>query len=171
MSFFSFLSTAKHFFIISWDPPIKSCPIPPYSLVIWHLRARWQDPFSIFHWYIYSCFYFIHTCIFSVFSEPTLQFLITGLQQKALASAAATALQSICSQCQDQMVGNFSGLLQVAHAVDSFNLSNEAVIGVLKGTFISSFNNDLPTGYHITPTHKQKARFETLFIESQTCLN
>ena len=33
------------------------------------------------------------------------------------------------------MVANFSGLLQVAHAVDSFNLSNDAVIGVLKGQF------------------------------------
>ena len=33
------------------------------------------------------------------------------------------------------MVANFSGLLQVAHAVDSFNLSSDAVIGVLKGQF------------------------------------
>ena len=61
--------------------------------------------------------------------------LITGLQQPQIASAAATALQSICAQCQAQMVANFSGLLQVAHAVDSFNLSNDAVIGVLKGQF------------------------------------
>ena len=65
--------------------------------------------------------------------DSILQFLITGLQQPQIASAAATALQSICAQCQAQMVANFSGLLQVAHAVDSFNLSNDAVIGVLKG--------------------------------------
>ncbi len=66
-------------------------------------------------------------------ADSILQFLITGLQQPQLAAAAATALQSICAQCQDQMVTNFNGLLQVAHAVDSFNLSNDAVIGVLKG--------------------------------------
>ena len=72
------------------------------------------------------------TCTF-LFSDSILQFLITGLQQPQIASAAAIALQQICAQCQEQMVSNFNGLLQVAHAVDSFNLSNDAVIGVLKG--------------------------------------
>ncbi len=109
----------------------------PLIGLLWIAWASWPRLLQeISNLYFCVCEFILFTCVyFAVFSEPTLQFLITGLQQKPLASAAATALQSICSQCQDQMVANFSGLLQVAHAVDSFNLSNEAVIGVLKGTF------------------------------------
>lgn len=82
----------------------------------------------------YMCAAKVSDSFFVAVSDAILQFLITGLQQPQIAPAAATALQSICAQCQDQMVSNFNGLLQVAHAVDSFNLSNDAVIGVLKGT-------------------------------------
>lgn len=66
--------------------------------------------------------------------DPVLQFLLAGLQQPALASASATALQSICTSCRSQMKEHFDGLLQIAQAMDSFNLSNDAAIGLLKGT-------------------------------------
>ncbi|XP_029646320.1 transportin-3 [Octopus sinensis] len=66
--------------------------------------------------------------------DPVLQFLLAGLQQSLLASVSATALQSICTACRSQMREHFDGLLQIAQAMDSFNLSNDAAIGLLKGT-------------------------------------
>ena len=46
---------------------------------------------------------------------------------------AATALQSISTQCKDQMTEHFQGLVQIVQAMDTFNLSTEAAIGLLKG--------------------------------------
>lgn len=77
----------------------------------------------------------------NLISDPVLQFLLAGLQQPALASVSATALQSICTSCRSQMKEHFDGLLQIAQAMDSFNLSNDAAIGLLKGN-----NNSL---YHL----------------------
>ncbi|KAK7492007.1 hypothetical protein BaRGS_00016671 [Batillaria attramentaria] len=66
--------------------------------------------------------------------DPVLQYLLGGLQQPQLASMAATALQSISTQCRDQMTEHFQGLVQIVQAMDTFNLSTEAAIGLLKGT-------------------------------------
>ena len=65
--------------------------------------------------------------------DPVLQYLLGGLQQPQLASMAATALQSISTQCKDQMTEHFQGLVQIVQAMDTFNLSTEAAIGLLKG--------------------------------------
>ncbi|XP_064600886.1 LOW QUALITY PROTEIN: transportin-3-like [Liolophura sinensis] len=66
--------------------------------------------------------------------EPVLQFLLSGLQNPQLATVAATSLQSVCSMCRDQMTDHFTGLIQIVQAVDSFSVSNEAALGLLKGT-------------------------------------
>lgn len=57
-----------------------------------------------------------------------------GLREKPLASAAAKAIHNICSVCRDHMTQHFQGLLDIARALDSFALSTEAAVGLLKGT-------------------------------------
>uniref|UniRef100_A0A1B0GKH3 Putative nuclear transport regulator n=1 Tax=Lutzomyia longipalpis TaxID=7200 RepID=A0A1B0GKH3_LUTLO len=69
--------------------------------------------------------------------QAVLNFLLHSLQQKSgLPSAAAAALQSICSACRGHMTCHVSGLLQIANSLDSFEISNESVIGLLKGICI-----------------------------------
>lgn len=66
--------------------------------------------------------------------QAVLNFLLYSLQHKSgLPSAAATALQSICSACRDHMTCHVAGLLQIAGSLDSFEISNDSVIGLLKG--------------------------------------
>lgn len=65
--------------------------------------------------------------------DPVLQFLLAGLQEPRLSSVSAQALQSIASTCRDHMKSHFHGLIQIAEAMDTFNLSSEAAIGLLKG--------------------------------------
>ena len=66
--------------------------------------------------------------------DPVLQFLMAGFQHPQLATVAANSLQNICSQSQEQMSGHFPGLLQIVQAMGSFNVSNDAALGLLKGT-------------------------------------
>lgn len=70
--------------------------------------------------------------------DPTLNFLLTCLQKKPLSTVAANALQNVCSTCKTQMASHFSGLLQIIQAIDTFSISNEAAVGLLKG--ICSFH-------------------------------
>ena len=70
----------------------------------------------------------------SVCLEPVLEFLFTSLQQRVLATAAADALQCVCSQCPDQMTAHFDSLVRIVTDVDSFDVSNDAAIGLLKGS-------------------------------------
>lgn len=65
--------------------------------------------------------------------ETILNFLLYCLQQPQLASAAAIALQNICSACQNHMTIHFNGLVQIIQSLDTFSISNEAAIGLLKG--------------------------------------
>lgn len=65
--------------------------------------------------------------------EPVLNCLLYCLQQPQLASAAADALQSICSACREHMSVHFNGLLQIIQSLDSFSITNQAAIGLLKG--------------------------------------
>ncbi|RZF36032.1 hypothetical protein LSTR_LSTR005848 [Laodelphax striatellus] len=65
--------------------------------------------------------------------EPVLNFLLFCLQQPKLASAAATALQSICSACCKHMDVHFNGIAQIIQSLDTFSISNEAAIGLLRG--------------------------------------
>ncbi|GFG31613.1 hypothetical protein Cfor_03192, partial [Coptotermes formosanus] len=68
--------------------------------------------------------------------EPVLNFLLYCLQQPHQASAAANSLQSICSACRDHMAVHFNGLVQIIQSLDTFSISNEAAIGLLKGVSV-----------------------------------
>nr|XP_033815477.1 transportin-3 isoform X2 [Geotrypetes seraphini] len=68
------------------------------------------------------------------FLDPVLGFLMKGLCEKALASVAAKALHNICTVCRDHMALHFNGLLEIARSLDSFMLSPDAAVGLLKGT-------------------------------------
>nr|XP_034984517.1 transportin-3 [Zootoca vivipara] len=68
------------------------------------------------------------------FLDPVLGYLMKGLCEKSLASVAAKAIHNICSVCRDHMAQHFSGLLEIARSLDSFMLSPEAAVGLLKGT-------------------------------------
>lgn len=73
--------------------------------------------------------------LYSLFlPDPVLNYLMKGLREKSLASAAAKAIHNICSVCRDHMAQHFQGLLDIARALDSFVLSTEAAVGLLKGT-------------------------------------
>jgi len=76
--------------------------------------------------------------------EPVLQFLYSGLQQPALATAAAESLQSVCSQCPEQMTNHFNSLLQIVTAIDTLEVNNVAVVGLLKGAahILGKMDND-----------------------------
>ncbi|KAA0720943.1 Transportin-3 Importin-12 [Triplophysa tibetana] len=66
--------------------------------------------------------------------DPVLNYLMKGLREKPLASVAAKAIHNICSVCRDHMAQHFQGLLDIARSLDSFALSTEAAVGLLKGT-------------------------------------
>ncbi|XP_029471361.1 transportin-3 isoform X2 [Rhinatrema bivittatum] len=68
------------------------------------------------------------------FLDPVLGFLMKGLLEKNLASVAAKALHNICTVCRDHMAQHFNGLLEIARSLDSFMLSPDAAVGLLKGT-------------------------------------
>ncbi|XP_059139993.1 transportin-3-like isoform X2 [Physella acuta] len=68
------------------------------------------------------------------FLDLILQYLLAGLQQPELASIAANALQSISTQCRDHMTNHFEGLMHIVRSMETFNLSPDAAIGLLKGT-------------------------------------
>lgn len=90
--------------------------------------------------------------------QAVLNFLLFSLQQKnGLAAAAATALTSICSTCGKKMVCHLNGLIQIAASLDSFNISNDAAIGLLKG--ISLITSQLPIG-QLMPTMKEICAFQ-----------
>ncbi|XP_055836947.1 transportin-3 [Episyrphus balteatus] len=66
--------------------------------------------------------------------QAVLNFLLYCLQQKnGLAAAAAIALTSICTACRQQMSFHLNGLIEIARSLDSFEISNELAIGLLKG--------------------------------------
>jgi hypothetical protein len=68
-------------------------------------------------------------------TDPVLQFLLSGLQQSQVATAAANSLQNISSQCRSHMANHLYGLLQIVQAVDTFSVSDDAAIGLLKGEY------------------------------------
>uniref|UniRef100_T1JHK8 Transportin-3 n=1 Tax=Strigamia maritima TaxID=126957 RepID=T1JHK8_STRMM len=69
--------------------------------------------------------------------EPVLNFLFKCLHQPPLATVAANALQNICTACTDQMGLHFNGLLHIIRNMQLFNISNEAAVGLLKGTALT----------------------------------
>lgn len=73
--------------------------------------------------------------------DPVLNFLVCCLPQPGVGAAAAVALQNICANCGDCMPQHVPILLQLLHQVDTFAITNNAVIGLLKG--IVSTSKDL----------------------------
>lgn len=65
--------------------------------------------------------------------EPILNFLLYSLQQQGIATAAAAGLQSICAACNHHMPKHIPVLLHLLHQIDTFNITNNAIIGILKG--------------------------------------
>lgn len=65
--------------------------------------------------------------------EPILNFLLYSLQQSDIAPAAATALQNICVTNNEHLSKHMPVLLHLLHQIDSFSITNIAVIGILKG--------------------------------------
>jgi len=66
--------------------------------------------------------------------ERVLQFLMLGLQQSNLATPAASALQSVCQHCQNHMQKHLTGLMQIVQSLESFSLSQDGALGIIKGT-------------------------------------
>lgn len=65
--------------------------------------------------------------------DLVLQFLLDGLQIPALSSYAAKAVQNVCQTCRLRMAPHIDGLLQIIQAADNLSISNDAIIGLLKG--------------------------------------
>ncbi|XP_074038890.1 transportin 3 [Leptinotarsa decemlineata] len=65
--------------------------------------------------------------------DPILNFLVCCLPQAGIGAAAAVALQNICASCNDHMPRHVPILLQLLYQVDTFAITNNAVIGLLKG--------------------------------------
>lgn len=75
--------------------------------------------------------------------ESVLNFLLYSLNQKnGLAAAAASALTQICTACKSRMTCHLNGLLQIAQSLDTFQISNDSSINLLKG--ISTIIGRLP---------------------------
>ncbi|XP_036373459.1 transportin-3-like [Megalops cyprinoides] len=68
--------------------------------------------------------------------DPVLRYLMEGLKEKALASVAAKGIHNICSMCRDHMTQHFQTLLDIARALDTFALSPNAAVELLKGTVL-----------------------------------
>ncbi|XP_065159262.1 transportin-3 [Atheta coriaria] len=65
--------------------------------------------------------------------DPVLNFVVCCLPQAGVGGAAATALQSICAKCNEHMPRHVPVLLQLLRQVDTFAITNNAVMGLLKG--------------------------------------
>lgn len=65
--------------------------------------------------------------------DPILNFLVCCLPQGGVGAAAAISLQSICATCNDHMPRHVPVLLQLLEQVDTFAITNNAVIGLIKG--------------------------------------
>lgn len=65
-----------------------------------------------------------------------LQYLLVGLQQPQLSSIAANALQNISTQCRDHMTSHFQGLMHIVKSMETFSLSTDAAVGLLKGKLL-----------------------------------
>ncbi|RXM30474.1 Transportin-3 [Acipenser ruthenus] len=78
------------------------------------------------------------------FLDPVLNYLMKGLREKPLSSVAAKAIHNICSVCRDHMAQHFQGLLDIARSLDSFALSADAAVGLLKDRLAVIFRHTNP---------------------------
>ncbi|GIX93597.1 transportin-3 [Caerostris extrusa] len=56
------------------------------------------------------------------------------LEKTTFISSCYSIAKNICATCKQQMASHFSGLLQIIQAIDTFSLSNDATVGLLRGT-------------------------------------
>lgn len=70
-----------------------------------------------------------HNCL-----DPVLNYLVGCLGQgQGVGGAAAAALQSICTTCNQHMGHHMPVLIELVRQVDGFGIGNNAIIGLLKG--------------------------------------
>lgn len=85
--------------------------------------------------------------------EAVLNFLLYSLHQKnGLAAAGASALTQICTVCKSLMACHLNGLVRIAASLDSFEITNESAINLLKG--ISIIVGRLPLDQLSSPLHE-----------------
>ncbi|ODM90983.1 Transportin-3 [Orchesella cincta] len=66
--------------------------------------------------------------------EKTMNFLVNSLPATECSSTAAAALQNVCQQCADHIAGRYiNNLLTIVGQLDTYNVCNDAVVGLLKG--------------------------------------
>lgn len=65
--------------------------------------------------------------------DPILNFLVNCLPQADIGAAAATSLQNISVTCNEHMPRHVPILLQIMGQIDTFAVTNNAVIGLLSG--------------------------------------
>ena len=65
--------------------------------------------------------------------ELVLKFILECLNIPSVATFAAKAVQSVCLKCKRRMAPHIHLLLQLIQAADNLSISNDAVIGLLKG--------------------------------------
>lgn len=85
--------------------------------------------------------------------ELVLNFLLYSLNQSnGLAAAGASALTQICTVCKSLMTNHLNGLFRIAASLDSFDITNESAINLLKG--ISIIVGRLPLEQSRAPLHE-----------------
>lgn len=93
------------------------------------------------------------------FVDSSFQYILNGLQHKDLAQMAAFALSKFCTACSSLMNKMFPVLLEVSKAVDSLNVDNEGVTGILTGCALVLSNMPIevvPDGLmHLCTPHVQ----------------
>ncbi|KAK8723733.1 hypothetical protein OTU49_011517 [Cherax quadricarinatus] len=104
-----------------------------------------------------------------------LQFLTKRLHNKHLATVAAKALDAVCQSCRDHIEQHFDGLMHIIASLDSFSISNEAVVGLLKGvaSILGRFpkeriKEDMKKLCLVQVSHIQKLIEENIPIEKNT---
>ena len=91
-------------------------------------------------WTLPYCIVITVLVYFLADSQPLLQFLLNNLNNKKLAVVAANSLRKICEQCASKLTSHFHLLLHIARSIDSFSLSQEASIGLLRGESLRHSN-------------------------------
>ena len=66
--------------------------------------------------------------------EELLSYIVRSMNVPVLASEAAYALDFLCQGCKNILGQHFDGLLQIIGAADSLNMTNSAIVGLLRGT-------------------------------------
>lgn len=106
--------------------------------------------------------------------EAILNFLLQALKHKSkLASAAANALQLICTNCKRHMVQHVNGLMEIARYLEMFELEQESCISLIKGisNIISRLPNDQITEAMRTICSFQVAHLCKLLEENDVSKN